>query len=190
MCGQLGNDAFGPLSSAHRLTTLIVAGTSFSERSLQAVISLPNLAALDLAFCDGVTDAACVVIGKSQTVQSLNLMKTGFEPVRITNEGLSHLSGLTQLEVLNMSGNFLTDDGLRQLRKLDRLRDLDLSRLPITDIGLTSLAPLKKLECLDLVFSEGFAGPIVTDAGIESLANLGTLKRLEPRRSQNQRSLT
>ncbi len=178
LCGQLGDNAFDPLSGAKRLATLLVAGTSFSERSLQAVINLQNLAALDLEVCDGVTDAACVVIGRMQQLRALNLKKTGFEPVKLTNEGLSHLSGLTQLEVLNLSGNSVTDDGLRHLQPLSLLRELDLSRLPLTDAGLTTLASLKKLEDLNLLFSEGFAGPIVTDAGMTSLANLGALKRL------------
>ena len=58
------------------------------------------------------------------------------------------------------------------------LRVLDLSRLPLTDAGLAHLAPLEQLEDLDLLYSEGFAGPIVTDAGIMMLAEFRSLTRL------------
>ncbi len=178
LCRQLSDDAFDSLSSAKRLAVLLVAGTSFSDRSLTAISALPNLVALDLEVCDGVTDSACVTVGEMHQLKALNLKKTGFEAVRITNDGLSQLSGLTWLEALTLSGNRISDDGLRHLRRMSQLRVLDLSRLPLTNAGLAHLTPLEHLAELDLLYSEGFAGPIVTDAGVSSLTKLASLTRL------------
>ena len=142
------------------------------------IARMPNLRALDLEVCNNVTDSACEVIRAMLQLRGLNLKKTGFEKTRISNAGLSNLSKLARLEFLNVSGNAMTNDGLQYLELLTHLRELDLSRLPIDDAGLKRLVPLKNLERLELIFTEGFAGPIVTDSGAHSLAALKQLKTL------------
>lgn len=177
-CRELAEDAFAELAGAKQLRVLLAAGTSFSGRSARAVAELPSLVALDLEVCDSVTDSACVQIGRMQQLRALSLKKTGFEPTKITDDGLSSLSALTRLESLVLSGNLITDDGLLHLQPLDQLRELDLSLLALTEAGLMHLTPLKNLEVLDLLFSEGFAGPVVTDSGMETLTGFESLRRL------------
>lgn len=178
LCRRLDDDSFKWLADAKQLTVLVAAGTSISDRGLQAIARVPNLRALDLEVCNHVTDAACATIGTIKQLRSLNLKKTGFEKARISNAGLLKLSGLKALESLNLSGNAVTNDGLQHLGSLTRLRELELNLLPIDDAGLTHLASLKKLERLQLIFTEGFAGPIVTDSGAHSLAAIKQLKTL------------
>ena len=143
LCRRLDDDSFKLLVGAKRLTVLVAAGTSLAESGLQAIAQVSNLRALDLEVCNHVTDSACAVIGTMRQLRSLNLKKTGFEKTRISNAGLSKLSGLARLEFLNVSGNAVTNDGLQHLKQLTRLRELDLSRLPINDAGLKHLVPLK-----------------------------------------------
>jgi outer membrane protein assembly factor BamB len=177
-CRQINDDSFALLQSAERLSFLIAAGTSITEAGLKHVAGIRNLRALDLEFCEGVTDAACEAIGSMSELRALTLAKTGFEPVRVTDAGLAKLARLTKLEILNLTGNAVTDDGLKQLASLQHLHDLDLSRLAITDAGLKHLAAVKGLQRLVLLFSEGFAGPIVTDVGVKLLVPLDQLAEL------------
>ena len=178
LCRRLDDNSFEFLAGAKRLTILVAAGTSLSQNGLRAIAQMPNLRALDLEFCNNVTDSACAVIGTMRQLRGLNLKKTGFEKEKISNAGLSKLSGLANLEFLNASGNLATNEGLQHLQPLTRLQELDLSHLPINDEGLTHLLPLKNLQRLELIYSEGLAGPIVTDTGTHSLATLGQLRTL------------
>jgi outer membrane protein assembly factor BamB len=178
LCRKLDDDSFKLLADAKRLTVLVAAGTSLSDRGLRAIARVPNLRALDLEVCNNVTDTACASIGTMRQLRGLNLKKTGFEKTMISNAGLSKLSGLPKLESLNVSGNAVTNDGLQHLQPLSRLRELDLSRLPIDDAGLTHLTSLKNLEHLKLIYTEGFAGPTVTDSSADSLSALKQLKTL------------
>src|SRR6202022_4151096 len=137
-----------------------------------------SLLALDLELCDGVTDDACEALGTMRQLKVLILKKTGFEPRRISNAGLQNLRGLSNLEVLNLYGNSVTDAGLPNLQRLNNLRELNLSLLAVTDAGLNHLQPLATLEQLELLFSEGFAGPTITNAGTEFLGPLTNLATL------------
>jgi outer membrane protein assembly factor BamB len=177
-CRQMTDDSFAHLQQFERLSLLIAAGTSITESGLKYVAGVRNLRALDLEFCEGVTDAACTPIGSMSELRALTLAKTGFEPIRVTDAGLAELSRLPELEMLNLTGNSVTDNGLKLLASLPHLQDLDLSRLAITDAGLKHLAEVKGLRRLLLLFSEGFAGPIVTDAGVKSLTTLNQLTEL------------
>jgi len=178
LCRRLDDSSFKLLAGSKQLTVLVAAGTSLSEHGLREISKVPSLKALDLEVCNNVTDSACAVIGTMKQLRGLNLKKTGFEKTMISNAGLAKLSGLAKLEFLNVSGNKVTNDGLQHLQPLIRLRELYLSRLPINDAGLTHLATFMNLERLELVYSEGFAGPIVTDAGIHPLSALIQLKTL------------
>lgn len=178
LCRRLKDNHFKPLAVAKQLVVLIATGTSISEQGLQEITRIPNLQALDLEICNQVTDSACEILGEMQQLRGLNLKKTAFEKKRISNLGLSKLTGLVKLEFLDVSGNNITNDGLQSLKPLAHLRELRLNRVPINDEGLTKLTTLKHLEYLELIFTEGFAGPKVTDAGTKPLSELKQLKTL------------
>jgi len=178
LCGHITDAGLVYLAQAKRLQTLLLTGTAISDAGLAHLEPLQNLAALDLEVCDGVTDAGCESLAKVKGLRTLVLKKTGFEPHRITGDGLQQLAKLTELESLDLYGNSIKDADLICLRGLQNLRELDLSLVPVTDAGLRHLTSLTKLTHLDLLYSEGFGGVLITDKGTESLAKLTRLQSL------------
>jgi len=57
----------------------------------------------------------------------------------VTDAGLRHVAGLTELGSLNLSGTQVTDSGLRQLTRLTKLKYLDLSGTQVTGDGVKGL---------------------------------------------------
>ena len=169
LCSRITDDGIQHLKDSRRLRALRLTGTSVTDAGLAHLTGLPNLLALDLEVCELVTDQGCMTLGKMRQLRALVLKKTGFEPNKISSSGLSELSNLTDLEILNVYGNPLKDDSLVALAKMSRLRELDLSLTAISDQGLVQLAPLTQLERLELLYSEGFAGPKITDGGLQHL---------------------
>jgi hypothetical protein len=99
----------------------------------------------------------------------------------LTNQGLAHLSGLTELRTLDLGRSpypgivthpSLGDVGLVHLRGLRRLESLSLIDCAVTDAGLANLAGLTALQDLDL------RGTQVTDAGLVHLKGLRRLKSM------------
>lgn len=90
----------------------------------------------------------------------------------ITDDGLVHLRGLSQLESLSLAASRIGDDGMRHIGELPQLRSLNLDRTNVTDVGLKSLQSLRRLEVLSLVET------MVTSSGMQSLESLKTLRGL------------
>ena len=82
---------------------------------------------------------------------------------QITDGGLVHLKGLTNLEYVALDGTEITDAGLKHLKGLPKLAVLHLEDTQITDAGLAHLNGLTKLWLLDLVNTQ------VTDEGVKKL---------------------
>jgi len=101
---------------------------------------------------NGVTDAGVVHLQGLSQLQHLSLWDT-----QVTDAGLMHLQGLTQLRSLDL------DPGLERLKGLTQLRILDLSGTQVADAGLVHLEGLTRLQWLRLV------GTKVTDAGVREL---------------------
>ena len=178
LCQQITDVGIRNLQLASRLRVMRLTGTPISNDGVKHLTKLSQLVALDLEVCDHVTDDGCRWLGKMQQLKVLVLKKAGFEPRRITSAGIANLGNLTRLESLNLYGNLLDDDSMDVLARLSNLRELDLSLIAISDAGLARVATLSKLERLELLFSEGFAGPRVTDQGIEMLGRLRRLRSL------------
>jgi hypothetical protein len=91
----------------------------------------------------------------------------------ITDAGLAHLEGLTQLQSLYLNETQVTDAGLVHLRGLSQLAAfLSLSDTQVSDAGLVHLGGLTQLIYLIL------DGTQVTDAGLAHLRGLTRLKVL------------
>ena len=178
-CNRITDAGLKHLQKLPKLQMVILTGTSVTHAGVHNLVPIKTLLALDLEVCDGIDDAACVPLGEMKQLRALVLKKTGFESGRITAVGLKRLENLKELEVLNLYGNFFEDAGLEPLRRLQRLRELNLSLLAIGDAGLEHLQPLKELRQLDLLFSEGFAGPKITDRGVERIVEFSKLKTLD-----------
>jgi outer membrane protein assembly factor BamB len=178
LCLQITDRGIRNLQQAAQLRVLRLTGTAITNDGLQHLTILQHLAALDLEVCEHVTDAGCQSLGRMHQLKALVLKKTGFESQRITAIGLASLSGLNGLESLSLYGNQVDDRGLSKLADLTNLRELDLSLTAISDTGLAQLVPLAKLERLELLYSEGFAGPQVTDVGLQMLRGHRQLRSL------------
>jgi hypothetical protein len=91
---------------------------------------------------------------------------------QVTDAGLEHLKGLSQLRTLNLKDTQVTDAGLKRLKGLSQLQSLDLANTRATDAGLEYLNGLTQLQTLFL------EGTQVTDAGLEHLKGLTQLRWL------------
>ena len=178
LCGQVTDEALRHLQTAENLRVLRLTGTNVTSAGIQHLAGLPHLTGLDLEVCEQVGDDCCESLANMSRLKGLVLKKTGFEPLKITSYGLAKLSDLTTLESLNLYGNRVDDDSLANIARLTNLRELDLSLTAISDEGLARLAPLKKLTRLELLYSEGFAGPKITDVGLQDLQSHSQLRSL------------
>jgi len=83
--------------------------------------------------------------------------------IGLTDSGLKHLKGLTNLGVLNLNNTKITDAGLVHLKGLTKLKVLNLDETNVTDTGLENLKGLTNLFSLDLTKTK------VTDDGVKKL---------------------
>ena len=94
-------------------------------------------------------DAAVAAVGRMKTLRQLDL-----RDCPVTNAGLAHLSGLTGLVAIRLSGKTgattVDDAGMPHLAGLKGLRVLMLDFLWVGKDGLETLAGLDKLEELTL----------------------------------------
>ena len=90
-----------------------------------------------------------------------------------SDEALSHLRGMTGLEVLHADNSRrVSDRGVQALRELINLKELSLNRTNVGDNGLAALQGLGKLESLDL------GGTKISDHGLFFVRGLVKLKRI------------
>ena len=92
---------------------------------------------------------------------------------QITDSGLAHLKGLAKLSKLGLLNTRVTDLGLVHLKALTDLSELNLDRTQVTDAGLVHLKRLRKLERLNLQPTQ------VTDAGLVHLRGLAHLSYVD-----------
>ena len=85
---------------------------------------------------------------------------------QVTDAGLEHLRGLSQLQLLGLEGTQVTDAGLEHLKGLSQLQVLGLDKTHVTDAGLEHLKGLRHLKFLWL------EGTQVTGTGLEHLKGL------------------
>lgn len=89
---------------------------------------------------------------------------------RITDAGLVHLQTLQELETLHIWDTDVTDTGLALIARLPNLRELGLGNTGVTDAGLSELRALTRLRLLQLW------GTAVTGPGLEHLHHLPGLE--------------
>ena len=82
---------------------------------------------------------------------------------RVSDAGLEHLAGMTDLKVLGLGGTKITDAGLVHLAVLTNLQYLKLHGTRVTADGLVHLRSMTKLQWLSL------GGNQISDAGLAGL---------------------
>ena len=84
-------------------------------------------------------------------------------PTNVTDVGLEHLRGMTNLETISLVGSKVTDEGLENLIGLTNLDSLSLDHNKVTDDGLEHLKGVANLNILFLGNTK------VTDEGVAKL---------------------
>ncbi|KAF2313447.1 hypothetical protein GH714_011054 [Hevea brasiliensis] len=104
------------------------------------------LRSLNLADCRKINGSALWALTGMTSLRELDLSRCA----KVTDAGIKHLLSISTLEILRISETGLTADGVTLLSLLRNLSVVDLGGLPVTDTALSSLQVLKKLEYLDL----------------------------------------
>ena len=111
-------------------------------------------------------DLAGLALPTLHSLRSLDLAETS-----ITDAGLAHIRGLSNLEILDLRQTDVTDAGLTQVAPLLGLKAISLSR-GVGDAGLATLTGLPGLTVLNLTETT------VSDAGLGGLSGHAGLKTL------------
>lgn len=123
------------LASLSNLEFLHLENSRISDNALGYFRRLPNLKMLSLQGMR-VSDKGLAQLGGMQQLKTLCL---GLGDVQITDAGLEHLSGLSNLEDLDLQGAKITDAGLKHLHGLKNLKELMVTSEAVTDQGIANL---------------------------------------------------
>lgn len=142
------------------------------EGALAQLSQFPKLSSVLLNDV-GISDDDLIAIGKLTSLTNLDL-----RGCPVSNAGMAHLSGLTNLRALRLSGSngktTVDDEGLKPLASLKSLKALLLDFLWVSGEGIKELKGLDKVEELYL------AGTLCGDADlavvVETFPNLKKLR--------------
>lgn len=142
----------------------------------EACESLSELSSLQRLTLTGakLTDAGCEFLGQMDHLQYLSLgdFYADSTTIEITDAGLSHLVGLSQLRGLDLAAPDVTDEGLKSLAKLQNLEALMLNGSGLSGEGLGDLSQLTYLRSL------GVKGWSLKEDALSELPKLGYLRQL------------
>jgi len=158
------------LSGLRKLRYLFFVDEEITDEGLRCIGTLENLECLRaVGGATTVTDAGVANVSRLRNLKTLVLFNS-----QITDKAFQTFGGLHSLERLLLGGSRISDHGLVHIRGLTNLRSLDLgggSR--ITDEGMASLSGLLRLQYLVL------SGANVTSAGVEHLKHLTQMRYLD-----------
>jgi hypothetical protein len=137
----------------------------FGDRQLEMLKDAQSIVCLDLG-ATALTDE-----GMKHLEGFTNLRELTLDHTAVSDVGLEHLKSLGQLQYLSLKGNSnITDAGLKHLSEMKQLKYLDLEGTRITDAGLADLASLTGLGSLSLKGNSQ-----ITDAGLKRLQGMSRL---------------
>lgn len=139
-----------------------------TDKTLERLNELPHLTYLQLVRTK-VTSAGLVHLSNMTRLRELDVL----DGPAIGDDGLQCLSGLVNLERLQLLKTSVTDNGLQHLRGLQRLRSLNLDQTTITDAAMPHVALLPALMDLHL------AGTHVGVNGMATLSKANNLQHLD-----------
>ena len=117
------------------------------------------------------TDDDLSVVKRLTDLKQLSL----FNRKRITDDGLRHLTRLSELQVLALNGTNVRGQGLQHVVHMRNLTGLTLDNTPLTDEGLRYIGELANLEWLH------FSNTRITNDGLKHIASLRSLEDLQIR---------
>jgi len=167
---HITNAGLENLSGMNRLRVLCLDETPVGDEGMSCLAGLTQLENLSLA------NTKVGDLGMRRLIRLVNLRSLCLSSNEISNDGLVALESMPRLETLCLDDwkekSKVTDVGLKHLTGLTELKTLSLKDLNITDAGMTHLSGLTRLEYLDL------RNTSVGDAGIERVRSLIHLKSL------------
>ncbi|CAI7900523.1 unnamed protein product [Closterium sp. NIES-54] len=140
---DMGDDVLPQLTCLPRLSMLAMP-RGVTDAGLQHLAALPVLLQLSLCGCQDVTSAGMLHVGRLTSLRGLSLPST-----HVTNEGLQHLTALTDLVSLVLPPG-VTDAGMVHVGRLTGLEVLSVYHTAVGEYGLQHLTALTRLESLDL----------------------------------------
>jgi len=180
--GGLTERGFVNLAKLHALQSLtIIDFVPSSSNSMTAGLAeLTTLRALEALSITSlrVHDYSLESIGRLARLKNLSLSH-GIATMPVTDAGLEHLQGLSDLLSLRLGILSISDKGLNYMSRLSKLENIDVSSLTsttISDSGLQQLSRLSHLMAIKLPLGGG-----VTSKGLEQLRkSLPDLTILDP----------
>eukprot|EP01118_Nematostelium_gracile_P001167 TRINITY_DN11206_c0_g1_i1.p1 TRINITY_DN11206_c0_g1~~TRINITY_DN11206_c0_g1_i1.p1 ORF type:complete len:323 (+),score=82.64 TRINITY_DN11206_c0_g1_i1:449-1417(+) len=151
------------------LKTLSIAGIDHIEDIDIIGLKLPQLASLNLNYCQ-LTDSGLLHVAKEcPSLTQLEMAHYDKHKVNFTNAGMAHLANhLKNLRSLEISELNVDDEGIATLSTMSSLTSLSLLRMSkLTNKSLASVGNLAQLEKLWITNASA-----VGDEGIKSIANL------------------
>jgi hypothetical protein len=124
---------------------LALAAHYVEQNQMMHLAEASRLKSLDLGLNRGVTDEGLSHVAGLSDLRWINLLKTP-----ITDAGLAHLAGLVKLSILWLSDTRITGAGLKHLAGLGGLEQLGLAGTGVSDSELPLLASLTNLKYLDI----------------------------------------
>jgi internalin A len=169
------------LARLPKLTRLDLSHTRISDEGMLFLRPAGGIRELNLFYAEQITDQGMAAIRDWKKLERLNVRGT-----RIFDGTLAIVSGLPQLEALDIAGTQVTENGLEGLVPLTRLKELSLGKSRLGNRALDILRLLPALEYLDLAGARsgsggrmekgGAAMPDTTPRAISTLTDLRVLK--------------
>lgn len=151
--------------------------TDANDVTLKTIAKLKNVKSLllnDLEIGDAGLEA---IKNVSWPISNLDL-----RGCPVSNTGLSHVTGLSSLKALRLSGSnssaSVDDDGMASVAQLPNLKVLSLDKLWVSEVGIEQLLPLKNLSELYL------AETTIGDDALAMFSKLPALRKLRLARNQ------
>lgn len=123
---------------------IVATNDSFQDEDLLILVGISGPIQLMLSDNSEITDKGLAHLNGMTNITGLDIGKTG-----VTDAGMAHLATLTNLERLDISFNrSITDKGVRHLSGLVRLKELTMPATSVSDACVDPLTNLARLEFL------------------------------------------
>lgn len=168
------------LPAAKALETLDLSGCAhITDRSLQALATLPKLRTLNLAWCTNITDsgicALALTSSSSPGLTELNIKGCS----RVTDKGVASLANNQRLSLLDLShtGEGLTGSSIGTLTSLTTLV-MESCRF-VTDSGVQQIASLPQLSSLSISWCNQLTNQAFAYVAASHSLRYVSIKRIE-----------
>jgi Leucine-rich repeat (LRR) protein len=170
------------LREIESIQKLDLSHTRITDLGFQQLRPLPNVTELNLYYAEQIGDEALATVKGWKNLRWLNVRGT-----KITDAGLAQLAGLP-LEHIDVGFSLFTDNGFDHFTAIPGLSSIACGGNKVTDVGMNALRPLADLKALDLSGAQrtdsGLWAAIITDKGLDSIAQLRNLESLNLRASK------